>query len=167
MRVHHVATSILLGFVGCDGQAGHPLAEDSAGRFEFELIGPAEREIAEAGQLWIVDEDRLRVTAQVISVDDQVLRQRTPRQVADAVVTRYQLGEVAGTMSRQACRAAGEPAECLVGWIESDAGTYLKRSTIVPLGEEILVLDVIAPMERERDLQRQHALIADTLRSTG
>jgi hypothetical protein len=160
-----VSLAVLIVLGGCDGAAR--LAEDSRGTFTFELATPCERTHDAEGDLWLASDSTVRITAQRIPLHDQVLRQRDVQSVADAIATMHELGEPAGTLSPIACRLAVEEPACLSGFVEHEETSYSKRLAVFRVGDEIVVVGLLAPAQDSDRATEQWQLLTRTLRVEG
>lgn len=86
---------------------------------------------------------------------------------AEALVRRYELGEVEGGMTATRCRAGGISTMCTMGWMTAppDRGgdRYVKRGVIVEIRDEIVLLEVLGPESAREKVDAQAELMEQTL----
>jgi len=164
--------SIVLAVCACgSAKAPPPAAEDPSGRFRFDLLAEAQPDVDGTRASWRIGDTGVTVTIQRVATADNFDRTRTLDGVADALVTRYSLGEVEGEMIKRECRAGSERAICLDGWISRKDGAmaemFLKRSVLVESGDGFVLIESIGDSEHAGVVERQAGLVTSTFDTGG
>ena len=159
---------LVLGLAASDCGASQPppRAEDPSGRFRFDLLAEARPDVDGTRAAWRIGDTGVTVTIQHIARSDGFERERTLGGVADALVTRYALGEARGELAKRACRAGTERALCLDGWLSRGEGTnremFVKRSVLVASGDGFVLIESIGDVQHARVVERQAQLVKAT-----
>lgn len=144
-----------------------PDARDPEGAVRFPLASEAERRIEGGKIAWELENNDVTVTLQRIARDDRLLRGRKLEQVADAIVTRFELADFDAEMTHSACTVAGASGYCLDGTMDTGRGQLVRRGVLVPAGEEFLLIEALGPREHQTAVYTQTRLVQDRLERIG
>ncbi len=151
-----------IGVAGCEGKSD-TMAVDPGGGFEFELLGPARMEGASSKVLW--RPGPINVALQR-AARTRLNHEASLADVAQALQSRYQNGEVDGELQTSACRLAGVPAQCFVGAIRRGGRESIRRGWIVEGADELVLLEVIGDASATEEVNEQVDLIGSTMHWT-
>lgn len=108
----------------------------------------------------LVEQDGLVLRVQRIDTV-QGSRSRTARSVAEALSSRYSLGEQPGELTHASCRFAGtEAAQCVTGTFDVEGSGWVRRGAVVARGAHVVWLDVVGPVERIEEVEGWSAQLA-------
>ncbi len=147
---------------GCDsGEAALPRAVDPGGAFEVALLDEGALIVDGPRTAWEMD-NGLRVTAQRFPVSDSMVRERGLSDVVGAIVERFDLGEVDGSMVSRPCTIGERETTCLVGTTTVDDENYVRRGFVVQLGDELVWIEAIGAEDARALVDEQAELFEQT-----
>jgi hypothetical protein len=150
----------------CSRYGDLPRVSDPAGHVSFALLHEATPATNEGRSAWRM-RNGVVVTTQRVPFSDALVRERTVEDVARALGARFSLGEVAGTLSERECTVAGRDTVCLHGHVdapeERGGGRYLKRGVLLPVGDQIVLIEVVGPIREREAVERQALVLEQTI----
>jgi len=121
----------------------------------------------EAAWIRAVEDERLLLEHDGLVLRVQEVRSdagstsRSTESVADALTTRYALGEQTGAFSHAECRFASvDGAQCLTGTFELAGVLWARRGAVLETDGHIVWVDVVGPADRAADVQSWSELLS-------
>ena len=115
----------------------------------------------------LLEHDGLLARVQVIPREGAG-RERTAASVAEALATRFSLGEQPGRLAHGSCRfAAVEEARCMTGTFERDAASWVRRGSVIEAAGHVVWLDVVGPAARIDDVETWSEVLGRTAAVAG